>query len=77
MEKFTKIFVAVMLSCSLTIATPMFAQNDTTTGTFQAADRDDDDNTGNWGLVGLLGLLGLLGLRRRDSDNRTTASRNP
>ncbi|THU41091.1 hypothetical protein FAM09_02950 [Niastella caeni] len=77
MKKFAKPFIAVVLCCSLTIATPLLAQNETNTSAAQTADRNEDDNTGKWGLAGLLGLIGLAGLRRRDDDNRTRVSRNP
>lgn len=77
MKKFTKTFVAVIMCCSLAIATPLLAQNETNARTAQTADRNDDDNTGKWGLLGLLGLIGLAGLRRRYDDNRSRASRNP
>jgi MYXO-CTERM domain-containing protein len=77
MKQLTKNFVAVMVCCSLTIFTPMLAQNESDTRTSQTVDRDDNDDAGNWGLLGLAGLLGLLGLRRRDDDNRTRTIRNP
>jgi MYXO-CTERM domain-containing protein len=79
MKKLTKTCFAVVLCCSLTVATPLLAQNDPgTTGTSQVADRNNDDDTGKWGLAGLLGLLGLLGLRKRDDDVKTTrVTRNP
>ncbi len=77
MKKFTKTFVAAFLCCSLTMATPLLAQDDTNRGTSQTMHHDDDDNTGIWGLAGLLGLLGLLGLRKRDDDNKTRVTRNP
>jgi MYXO-CTERM domain-containing protein len=76
MKKLTKTFVAVVLGCSLTIATPLLAQDNTNPRTSQVADRDNDDDVGMWGLAGLVGLLGLLGLRKRDED-RTRVTRNP
>lgn len=77
MKKFTRSFVAVMVCCSLTITTPVLAQNETNRETNQMADRNDDDDTGKWGLLGLVGLLGLLGLKRRDDDNKIRVSKNP
>jgi hypothetical protein len=76
MRKLTKKIAAAMLFCSLTIATPLLAQNDTRTT--QAADRDNDDS-GKWGLLGLLGLFGLIGFKKRDDYDRTrtTTTRNP
>lgn len=77
MKKFAKTFIAVIICCSLAVATPLLAQNETNTSTARTADRDDDDDTGKWGLLGLIGLIGLAGLRRKYDDNRTSASRNP
>jgi MYXO-CTERM domain-containing protein len=76
MRKLTKTFFAVMFFYSLTIATPLPAQNETNNATSQRTDRNDDDS-GKWGLVGLIGLFGLLGLRKKDYDNRTRTTRTP
>jgi MYXO-CTERM domain-containing protein len=73
MKKVTKIFAALLVAATLSLSTPVMAQEtggDNTTTTTTAGDNDDDDGDGGrWGLAGLLGLLGLLGLKRRDDNN--------
>jgi MYXO-CTERM domain-containing protein len=78
MKKLTKKFAAAMFICSLSMATPLLAQNETNNGTTQSAGRNNNDDSGKWGLLGLVGLLGLLGLRKKDNYDRTrTTTRNP